>query len=273
MLTKRVKAALIFVPLVLCLIYLGGWVFNLFVLVILLFAAYEYKRLFDQMGYTPSLILLCFGSGLLVIQRWAAAGQYTDLLFAAIILGVVLQAIIQFEIGQKDASINVTINVAGIFYIGWIGAYFISTRSLPHGRGWMLTALPAAWLADMGAYFIGRRFGKHKMAPRVSPGKSWEGYAGAVSFGTLSGWLLILLWRSVGLLPDQTPLWHGLVLGAVIAVLTPIGDLFISLLKRTAGVKDTGSLIPGHGGILDRIDTWIWAAVIGYYLVRLLGNL
>ncbi len=271
MLTKRVKAALIFVPLVLGLIYLGGWVFNLFILVILLFAAYEYQRLFVQMGYTPSLILLGLGSGLLIIQRWAAAEQYTDLIFAAIILVTVFESIIQYENGQDDASLHVTINLAGIFYIGWIGAYFISLRSLPDGRGWMLTALPTAWLADMGAYFIGRRFGKHKMAPRVSPGKSWEGYAGAVSFGAVSGWLLILLWRSVGLLPNQTPLWHGLLLGAVIALLTPVGDFFISLLKRTAGVKDTSNLIPGHGGMLDRIDTWIWAALIGYYLVRLLG--
>jgi phosphatidate cytidylyltransferase len=273
MLTKRVKAALIFVPLVLGLIYLGGWVFNLFVLAILLFAAYEFQRLFDQMGYAPSFILLALGSGLLVIQRWAAAGQYTDLIFAAIILVTVLETIIQFENGQKDASLNVTINLAGIFYIGWVGAYFISLRSLPHGRGWMLTALPAAWLADMGAYFIGRRFGKHKMAPLVSPGKSWEGYAGAVSFGALSGLLLILLWRSAGLLPEQTPLWYGILMGTMVAIFTPIGDFFISLLKRTAGVKDTGNLIPGHGGILDRIDTWIWAALIGYYLVRLLGHL
>jgi phosphatidate cytidylyltransferase len=73
----------------------------------------------------------------------------------------------------------------------------------------------------------------------------------------------------VGFLPNETPLWQGAVIGLVLAILTPLGDLLVSLLKRTASVKDTGNLLPGHGGILDRIDTWIWAALLGYYLVQL----
>jgi phosphatidate cytidylyltransferase len=85
--------------------------------------------------------------------------------------------------------------------------------------------------------------------------------------------LLILLWRAVGLLPPSTPLWQGLVIGLLLSALTPVGDLVISLFKRAADVKDTGSLIPGHGGVLDRIDTWIWAALLGYYLVILTQGL
>jgi len=154
-------------------------------------------------------------------------------------------------------------------YLGWVGSFFIALRALPFGLGWMLTALPATWLVDNGAYFFGRWFGKSKMAPNLSPGKTWAGFIGGILSGTLSGLLLVLLWRAVGFLPTDTPIWQGAVMGLVVAVLTPVGDLLISLLKRTADVKDTGNLIPGHGGVLDRIDTWIWGAMLGYYLVRI----
>jgi len=105
------------------------------------------------------------------------------------------------------------------------------------------------------------------MAPNLSPGKTWAGLIGAILSGTISGMLLVFLWRAVDLLPSGIPIWQGAVIGLVVAVLTPIGDLLVSLLKRSADVKDTGNLIPGHGGILDRIDTWIWGALLGYYLV------
>ena len=95
------------------------------------------------------------------------------------------------------------------------------------------------------------------MAPRISPHKSWEGFAAAVITGTLSGFLLVLLLRAINFLPSEIPLWQGAGMGFALSILTPIGDLWVSLFKRTANVKDTGDLIPGHGGILDRIDTWI----------------
>jgi len=121
-------------------------------------------------------------------------------------------------------------------------------------------------LVDLGAYAIGLKFGKHKMFPRLSPRKSWEGYAGGVlfgvGFGALFGWVL------KPVMPELA-VWEGAVLGLVIGVLAPFGDLFVSMLKRIAGVKDSGTLIPGHGGILDRVDTWIWAVMLGYYLAQL----
>jgi len=94
--------------------------------------------------------------------------------------------------------------------------------------------MPATWLADCGAYYIGRWLGKRKLSPRLSPGKTWAGIAGALLWGTVSGLLLVLLWRAVGFLPAGTPLWQGAVMGLALAILTPIGDLFVSLFKRTA---------------------------------------
>ena len=269
MLSQRVKAAFIFTPLVLILIYLGGWLFNAFITLILLFAAWEYARLFRKMGASPSIPILFIGILVMVLNHWLFQGHYLGVAITVVIMLTALDAMIQFELGDPNAVENFAITLSGIVYLGWVGGAFITFRARADGRGWVLTALPAVWIADSGAYFIGRWLGKAKMTPRLSPGKTWAGLLGAIITGTLSGFLLVLLWRSVGFLPNETPLWQGAVMGLVLAFLTPLGDLLVSLLKRTASVKDTGNLLPGHGGILDRIDTWIWAALLGYYLVQL----
>lgn len=272
MLSQRVKAALIFVPLVLILMYFGGWLFNLFITGVLLAAGFEYARLFRIKGLQLYLPLILAGILLLVIQSWFFTHQYTEYLLTFLIFLAVLTALIQYELGDINAAFNFGLHLSGILYIGWIGAFMIILRALPDGRGWMLTALPATWLADSGAYFIGRWLGKSKMAPRLSPKKTWAGFIGGVLTGVLSGFLLVLLWRAVGWLPQLTPLWQGAIMGLVLAVLTPMGDLIISLFKRTVGVKDSSNIIPGHGGILDRIDTWIWAAMIGFYAVMIFSR-
>jgi len=267
MLSQRVKAALVFVPLVLIAIYLGGWVYKFFFAAVLLAATYEYWRLFQKVDASPSLLLMLAGVGLVILTRWFLPLHFQGFVLPILIFSAAVAAIVQYERGNDHAALNFSIALSGILYLGWIGSYLFDLRSLPSGRGWMLTALPTVWLADSGAYFIGSWLGKAKLCPRLSPKKSWAGLGGAALFGGVSGPLLVLLWRSVGWLPAGTPLWFGLVLGLAIALLTPVGDLLISLFKRTAGVKDTGKLIPGHGGILDRIDTWIWAALLGYYFV------
>jgi phosphatidate cytidylyltransferase len=272
MLSQRVKAALIFVPLVLILIYIGGWVFNLFITGLLLLAAYEFVRLFNQMGYHPSFLVASLGILLIISQRWFFEVQHLSIFLSFFLFFVVVAALIEYERGKTDAAFNLAINLMVSFYLGWVGSHFILIRALPEGLGWLLTALPATWIADSGAYFIGRWIGKQKMTPRLSPGKTWAGLLGGIIAGSLSGLLLLLLWRAVGLLAVDTPLWQGLVMGFVVSILSPAGDLFISLFKRTAGVKDTGNIIPGHGGVLDRIDTWIWAGMLGYYLVLLFNG-
>lgn len=269
MLSQRVKAAVIFVPLVLILIYFGGWVFNGFITLGLMLAGLEFSRIFNKLGYRSYTPLLLSGILLILLTRWFLGDEYLGVLLSMIITISVVFALIQYEAGVKEAAAGFVVNLSGMLYLGWIGGFFITLRNLPDGLGWMLTALPATWLADSGAYFVGRWLGKRQLAPKLSPNKTWAGIGGAILAGTLSGMLLVLLWRAVGWLPPQTPVWQGAVLGFALSVLTPIGDLFISLFKRSASLKDTGSLIPGHGGILDRIDSWIWAAMLGYYLVRL----
>ena len=269
MLSQRVKSALIFTPLVLVMIYLGGWAFNIFFIAVLLGAAYEYVRLFRTLGYSPALPVILAGVLLFTLERWFFDSRYLGIVLSFAVFSAAVAALIQYERGNEHAALNFGIVLSGILYIGWVGSFLIGLRMATDGRGWMLTALPAVWLADSGAYFIGGWFGKKKMSPHLSPKKSWAGLAGAIVAGALSGVGLVALWRVTGWLPVETPLWQGAVMGFTVAVLTPVGDLLVSLFKRTVGVKDTSNLIPGHGGVLDRIDTWIWAALIGYYLVMI----
>jgi phosphatidate cytidylyltransferase len=122
----------------------------------------------------------------------------------------------------------------------------VALRSLPGGGHWLLGTLALVWAADIGAYFAGRRFGRHKLAPAVSPGKTWEGVAGGAAAALVAGALALAATGRIG------SFWWGAL--AVIVALSVVGDLFESVVKRTVGVKDSGTLLPGHGGVLDRID-------------------
>jgi phosphatidate cytidylyltransferase len=125
-------------------------------------------------------------------------------------------------------------------------------------------------LADSGAYFVGKRWGRRRMAPRLSPKKTWEGYLAGIVTGAVSGAGLAALWRLGAGSQSSLTAVRGLELGLLLAIVTPLGDLGISMMKREIGVKDTGGLIPGHGGALDRTDSWVWAGVIAYYFVTFL---
>jgi phosphatidate cytidylyltransferase len=154
-----------------------------------------------------------------------------------------------------------------MFYIGWFGAYFISLRNLPEGKWWILVVLPAVWFADTGAYFIGKRFGRHKLSPRLSPKKTWEGYLGGIVVGVILTALFAALWR-VGAGPNSgITVLRGALMGLVMGIFPTLGDLGESMIKRQMGVKDSGNILPGHGGAFDRIDSWLWAVVMGYYLI------
>jgi phosphatidate cytidylyltransferase len=127
------------------------------------------------------------------------------------------------------------------------------------------------WIGDSAAYFVGRAYGRHKMAPRLSPKKSWEGYAAGVIAAALAGAGLAAIYNNVLHLSPSVTVTAGLVLGLVLGLITTLGDVGISMMKREMQVKDTGTLLPGHGGVLDRIDSWLWAGVLGYYLALVLA--
>jgi phosphatidate cytidylyltransferase len=217
-------------------------------------------------GFKPSAFVLIAGVSAMTLVRYPFGFYGSELVFTGLVLLSMVLAIRSTEMGLPQPASDFAINLAGLVYLGWIGSYLVSFRALPQGEFWMLTALPAAWLADTGAYFVGVRFGRHKLCPRVSPKKSWEGYLGGIPFAILGCAGLAALWHSLG--AAVTPA-QGAILGAIIGVLAPLGDLGESMIKRQFGVKDTSNLLPGHGGVFDRIDSSLWAGVLGYYLITI----
>jgi len=159
-------------------------------------------------------------------------------------------------------------SVFGVFYVGWFGAHLLLLHGVPlHGPGLVLVLFAAVILTDTGAYFVGSAIGRHKMAPKASPNKSWEGaVAGFVFAVSATG---VLYWMAhagrADWLPDW-PLWKYMQAGALLSIAGQVGDLAESCLKRDAGVKDSGMLFPGHGGVLDRCDGFLFAAPVLYYM-------
>jgi phosphatidate cytidylyltransferase len=172
-----------------------------------------------------------------------------------------------FERGRDQAGTDFGITISGALYIGWLGAYLVSLRNLPEGMWWVLLVLPGVWLADTGAYFIGRKFGRRKLSPRLSPKKTWEGYIGGIVIATLGTALLAAALRYWAGPQTAITSQGGVFLGIILAAMTPLGDLGESMIKRQVGAKDSSHLLPGHGGVFDRIDSWLWASVLGYYLI------
>jgi phosphatidate cytidylyltransferase len=267
MFLKRAVVTLVLLPVGLAVIAWGGWLYYGLIALILGLAAYEYVKLFQAGGLQPAGILVIGATLILAIQRAVSGFDNAHLTLSLLVLLAMTYHLFQYERGSQQAGTDFAVSLSGILYIGWLGAYLISLRNLPDGLWWLLTVLPAVWLADTGAYLVGSRIGRHKMTPHLSPKKSWEGYLGGILFSVPVTALLAFLWpvwAGPGL--AVTPIRAALV-ALVLSVLTILGDLGESMLKRQVGVKDSGNLLPGHGGIFDRIDSWLWAAVIGYYLV------
>lgn len=152
----------------------------------------------------------------------------------------------------------------GVFYVGGLlSALPLLHRGTPEGSLWVATALAVTFVADTGAYFVGRTLGRHKLAPAVSPGKTWEGAVGGLAAG------LGFMFLARATFFSSLTVLDCLLVGLAAGVLGPIGDLTESLLKRSAGVKDSGRLIPGHGGMLDRIDAVLFVGAYVYVHVRL----
>lgn len=264
MLTQRLIVILILLPIGIIAVALGGWVLAAVIIAALGYGAWEYGALFKHGGYHPPTPILIAGVIGLALMRQVFQFRGSDIFIGALVLVTMGVLVYQYEKGCDTSAVDFNITLGGVLYLGWLGPYLLSLRNLPDGLWWFLVVMPAIWFADGMAYLIGRRIGKHKMNRRVSPNKSWEGYLAGVVAGTLGAMLFASLWH----LRAPVITWDkGLLIGLVVSVLSPLGDLGESMLKREFGVKDTSHLLPGHGGILDRVDSWLWAAPIGFYLI------
>lgn len=251
----RTISALLALPVVLASLWAGGWWFGALLVLVTGIATWEYLRILEHLDLRPSypfaLVLLVLL--LLVFLRGDDGYLYPGVAF--VLIASLAWHVLSDRTGTRVQ--NWLLPLAGALYIGWLAGHMLLLRALPRGAYRLLATLLTVWVADTGAYLVGRTWGKHRLAPALSPSKTWEGYAAEIVSGVLAGTLLFGL-GALG--------WaHGAILGLLLAALTPLGDLGVSMIKRQAGVKDTGRLFPGHGGAFDRADSVLVAAVISYY--------
>ena len=257
-LLTRTISAIVLLPLVLAAIYVGGDLFFVLVALVLGLATFEFVRLMERGDFRPALVFSWGFVGIGVLIARDPDGAWLQPAMAGLLGGALVWQIMQRERSAPTADWALT--VVGGLYIGWMGGHLVALRQAPDGMQWLLLALVITWSADTGAYFVGSTWGRRKLAPRLSPGKTIE--------GTIGGWLtgVIVGGLATGLL--GLGIVHGLGLGALIGVASPLGDLGISMMKRQVGAKDSGHLIPGHGGMLDRIDSILFTVVVGHYYVQ-----
>ena len=270
MLKQRVLVAAVLLPIGIALIFLGGLPYLLLVAFFMAVAVWEYANLFVALGRRPAHWLMVVGAVALLVSRFFAGFRYDAHLLAALVLLTLVYHMADYERGAPESATDFAISLSGVLYVGFIGAYMVSLRQVEDGAWWVLLALATIWVADSGAYFAGRAWGKHKLSPRLSPKKTWEGYLAGVVSGTAMGALLAAGFPLLASRPlAGLTVGHGVLLGMLVSTLAPLGDLGESLFKRQAGVKDSGNLLPGHGGAFDRVDSWLWAGLIAYYFITL----
>jgi len=267
---KRVLVALIAIPVSVVIIFWGELPFAVLMMITFGIASWEFANLFRTGGYQAPGFLVAAGTVLFMLARAIGAFEDDAALIPVLLLIFMAYSLYTYTQGRKLAASDFMVAVTGLMYVGYMGSYFIRIRQLPDGAWWVLATLFAVMLADSGAYFVGSFLGKRKLAKNLSPNKTWEGYFGGVLFATGLMPLWIMLFRWLGLPADSSlDLMAGLWLGLLLGTLTVFGDFGVSIMKRQFDVKDTGTILPGHGGMLDRVDSWIWAAPLGYFLITL----
>jgi phosphatidate cytidylyltransferase len=260
---SRILVVIAGLPVVLGIVWLGGW--WLFALAAAA-AGVALHELFQVTRSLGPLVLAGFVGTLLALlgaevggPPWMIGGFLTTLLLAFVLKG--------FAGSHTPVTVAVGTTVLAAAWIGLGLSHMLLIRDIPeHAQLVSFTILLAVFAGDTVAYFTGRLFGRHKLAPATSPGKTWEGWVG----GTLAT-ILVVFFALYQTRNTFVSVWQALALGAVIAVVAPLGDLFASAVKRDAGVKDFSGLLAGHGGMLDRIDALLFAAVASYYVLLAFG--
>lgn len=278
MLRTRVLSVLILIPLVLLFAYLGGIPWLIAVLAAGIVAWLEMIGLLQRDTLTVYKWLGFAFVPLFIAAAYArTVGQFPPSiawvvgradLMTLLMVALVILSLTQALFDRHDhPTVNWAMTVAAISYLGLLLGTFVTLRERPNGFWWVLIAFVLTWIIDATAYFVGRSFGRHKWWPRLSPKKSWEGLIAGSVAGIIAAPLLLAGFWWLHLSP-----WWGLLLGILAVVAAPLGDLAVSLFKRMAHAKDSGHLIPGHGGLLDRLDSLLFIfPVVAYFALFVTG--
>ncbi len=265
---KRVLTALILIPLVLAVVFLAPrWLFALVAAGVAFLAIWEYLGLAKDCGANPPRIAVLVAT----VALFAGSFEWPDqssALFGLLCLALFVYC--TFTRRPDNVTPDASTAVFGLLYVGFSLVSLLALREDTNGPSLIAFLLCIVWAGDIAALYVGRNWGRHKFAPALSPNKTWEGAIGSLAGSLLVTVLLLLLarqletWNSARLsFPEDT--WYWLVLAAVVNVAAQVGDLAESALKRSAGVKDSGTLLPGHGGVLDRVDALLLAAPVLWY--------
>ncbi len=261
---SRLVVALVGLPLVLGMVWLGGWWLYALVLVAALVAMHEFVTVARPLRPLAPALYLGVVFGLTTAETnglvWMLGGFLATFVFAF--------AASALAKTRAPSTVAIAATLLGAAWIGFGLGFLLLLREVqPHGRLLAFTVLLTVWAADTLAYLGGRAFGRHKLAPTLSPGKTWEGFV----IGSLTG-VFVAFVALYDTRHTYLAVWQAIVLGIVVALAAVLGDLFESMLKRDMQVKDTGHLLGGHGGILDRVDALLFAGPAAYYLVLGLGH-
>ena len=264
MLKTRVISACVFVPVILLAVFFGGWIFAALILAIAVLGGYEFGKMAEVNDFT-FLPWIYYPSAAVIIVLAQLFAKTPGVVIAAVFLAFAAFMVL-FILGKFELD-EIALNVTAVVYIPLTLSTAVLIRSgLGDGRYLLYLLLLIEWFTDSGAYFIGSALGRHKLMPRVSPNKSVEGAVGGVAAAVLAALILNVF---TGLLPYG----YIIVVAVLVSVAGQFGDLCESAVKRWAGVKDSGNLIPGHGGVLDRFDSMFFASPLLYLLVTVYAAL
>ncbi len=265
----RILAALLAAPVAIVLVWQGGEVFMLGLLVLGVIALGELYGLMERVR-PPALAGFLTLAALLLAALYGEPRHVVMVLVAAFPVTFLLALM---RPRRANVSWAIAVTMFGVLWIGLAMVHAIWLRELSFeqdgktiatGMGLVFDVLIATFIGDTFAYFVGRGYGRSQFAPLISPNKTLEGLVGGVVGGTLAFWC-------AGLYQDWLTGWHALLIGFLVAITAPLGDLFESLIKRDLEVKDTGRLFGAHGGVLDRLDAVLFTIVVGYYAAVGLG--
>ncbi len=258
----RILTTLITVPIIVACVYFGGIALLILVLALAMASINEFYNMMKNKDFHPAYWVGNFLTAFFIIFAYYALKKNWEPAHSALLTGAALATLgsTLFLKRPKEAIVDIAVTLLGMMYIGWFFSYLLFIRALTERGAYLLFLVVTIWALDIVAYLVGTRFGRHKLWPSVSPKKTIEGAA--------AGFIVCLIAAGIFGYYAGFDMTHSLVLGAIIGVVAQMSDLVESLIKRDAGVKDSSQIVPGHGGVLDRIDSFILAApVVYYYLV------
>lgn len=274
---QRLVSALFLIPIVIALVVCGGWFAFSGAVIALVLGTFELRNMFAHKHWHPPLLLsLGIGLDFLVAAMVLSMGHNLMLFLLILSLGISILIVTSFgwliltRKTLESALLDWALTIASAFYLGWPLAFFLVLRGPDFGASnpgfwWLLALFFMVWANDTFALLTGHYFGHTKLAPNISPAKTWEGFGGGLVFTVIAAFVFTMLLPGAFGYTLHVTWYIALALGVLVTIAATIGDLAESLLKRGTGVKDSGTIVPGHGGLLDRMDSLLFAVLVVFF--------